>query len=127
MLPKQIVINMKIFITAILTAILTFSLITYTFFNCCSDLTIIDTRTIKFQTRNNEFSFEAMPGKSRGFKMMESQFEEFRKENPNTDDTVIYRIDLKNYLNLKNWCKYKSMSEWQYPYLPPWKRGKLKK
>jgi len=122
MLLKQIAINMKTLLIILLTMLLTFITTAYVFINCCNDLIIIDADIIRFRTKNNEFSFDAIPGKGRGVEMMEAQFEEFLKENPNTTDTVIYRIDYKNYFDICNWIQYKARPEWQYPYLYFWRK-----
>lgn len=78
---------------------------------------------INFQNRNGSFKFTAIPSMGRDYEMMERQFDTFIKENKVLpENTVIYRTTKKNYFKFSKWSEFKKMPEWQYPYLPVFKR-----
>lgn len=75
-----------------------------------------------FQTENKEFTYMCFSAKGRTTQRMHEKFERFKEDNPKFADLKIYRVSSKNYLNFKKWAEYKLYPEWQYDYLPPWKR-----
>ena len=119
LLLKQTVINMKYLIIVLMTIMLSFFVIATVYFSC-QNMVLIS--SIRFQTKHNEFSFVAIPSKGRDYKMMEKQFQIFKDSNPKFKNLTLYRVDIKNYLNVCKWLQYKARPEWYYPYLYPWER-----
>ena len=111
--------KMKNFIMVLLTALLTFGFITMVFFSSTSFIGIGE--KIEFATMDREFQFTCMPAKGRDYRMMLRNFEEFKLENE-SPDLKLFRMTSKNYLNVRSWCRYKTMLEWNHEYLPYWKR-----
>ncbi len=109
----------KYLITAVLTALMTFSYVGYRYFH--SPISFEAGQSINFQTKGGEFKFTVIPSKGRDHKMMERTFADFV---PKTyaSDLKLYRTTSKNYFRIKNWQAYKTEPAWQYEYLPSWKR-----
>lgn len=77
---------------------------------------------IHFQTADGHFSYKAIPSKGRDYVALEAAYALFLEENK-VERQDIYRVTRMNYLSIGKWARYKSMPEWQYPYLPKWKRA----
>jgi len=110
---------MKFALLVLGTAILTYLILATIFFNH-QNLVIAD--TVKFQTENNEFSFNVIRSKGRDVTMMEKQFQTFKENYPDHKNLTLYRTTPKNYLSIRKWIGYKTNPAWTYPKLPFWKR-----
>ena len=104
----------KILLTSIISSVLTFVFITYAFFNS-SNIAIGE--EINFQTIDGAFTFTAIPSKGSGYLSLEKSFKDYKVENNQTGELILYRTTSKNYLNISRWCAYRGMPECQYPLL----------
>ncbi len=73
--------------------------------------------SINFSTQNAEFVFHCRPLKGRNYESLERNFENFKENNPELKDLVLYRTTRKNYFNINMWCQYKNQREWQYDHI----------
>lgn len=70
-----------------------------------------------FQTKNNEFNFILLKEKGRDIELMNKKFELFKKENPETSDTIIFRVFERKPIKFWNWYKYLTDEIFKYPLL----------
>lgn len=110
---------MKYFLVFITGSICSFLLICALFFG--GSINVISDG-IRFQTADGSFTYEAIPSKGRDYQTLEAAYTSYL-ENEGMERKALYRITKKNYLKIGKWAHYKLMPEWQYPYLPKWKRG----
>lgn len=105
---------MKYILIILCTVILTFTIISFLFFNGIN-FTIVD--KINFSTKDRDFTFTCMPSKGRDYAMMKRAFEDYKLKKNVTDNLKIYRVTSKNYLKISSWCQYKISPEWNHEYL----------
>jgi hypothetical protein len=75
-------------------------------------------RVYTFQTKLNEFTFEAIPSKGMGLPIMEKRFNSFLSENPMTSDTILYRTFKRDWSKFWKWRAYLNDEKYKYKYLP---------
>ena len=109
---------MKYIITAVGSAMLTFGVICSAFF-LNSNFSIGE--SIHFRNADGSFTFEAIPSKGRDHEQLQLAFSAYLAESGKEDDQL-YRTTAINYLSINKWSQYKSRPEWQYDYLPSWRR-----
>lgn len=68
----------------------------------------------KFETKNAEFKITAYPNKGTGVEYMEYHFQKFLKENPDTNDTILYRTFKRNPLKFWNYRFYMTSEMYNY-------------
>ena len=66
-----------------------------------------------FETKNSEFQFTLTDNKDK-IEWMENRFQVFLKNNPQTNDTVIYRTFEKNPFKFWNWKFYMESELYDY-------------
>lgn len=103
---------MKYFLTTIITVIVTYSILTYTYF---SAINISIGEKIEFSTKDGLFRFTCIPSKGRDYIMMENEFNNYKLQNNLENNVKIYRTSRKNYFKISKWAQYKILPEWQYP------------
>jgi hypothetical protein len=91
-------------------------IIAYLFFNF-TNFRIGD--KIHFQSKDGTFTYMCMPSKGRDYKSLERSFENYKKEKNIQTNLKLYRTTSINYFEIGRWCEYKTLPEWQYPYLSP--------
>ena len=103
----------------LLTALLTYGITALVFFNSNGYLGIGE--KIEFSSVDGKFKFICSPAKGKDYMMMLRELETYKRKN-NVLHLKIYRTTSRNYLNLKAWCRYKNLQEWNHEYLPIWRR-----
>lgn len=67
----------------------------------------------RYETQNSEFHFVLHDNKNK-VEWMENRFKEFLKNNPQTNDTILYRTFKKNPLKFWNWQFYMTSDIYDY-------------
>lgn len=66
-----------------------------------------------FETKNSEFQYTLVDNKNK-VESMENNFQIFLKNNPKTNDTVVYRTFKRNPLKFWNWRFYMTSDLYDY-------------
>ncbi len=73
-------------------------------------------RTYHYQTENGEFEFTTMPSKGRDVEMMERNFADFKKINPEYEELELFRTFKRNPLKFWNWYSYFTHEMYKFEY-----------
>jgi len=76
-------------------------------------------RCYNFSTLHEEYCRVAFEGMAPNWEKLGTGFEQFRKENPQSQDTVLYRLFKRPPWQVWNWITFFTHPRYQYPYLPP--------
>ena len=68
----------------------------------------------EFETKNAEFKITAYPNKGTGAEYMDYHFQKFLMENPETNDTILYRTFKRNPLKFWNYRFYMTSEMYNY-------------
>lgn len=69
-----------------------------------------------YATEQNEFKSSEIPWKGSKFQKTLNSFEEFKRDNPNSNDTILYRTFKINPLEFWNWHEYMTHPRYKLPY-----------
>lgn len=69
-----------------------------------------------YSTANQKFVIEEIPEKGLNLKRVSLSFEKYLKENPKTQDTILYRNFSRNPLKFWHWREYLFHKRYDYPY-----------
>jgi hypothetical protein len=73
----------------------------------------------EYTTIHGKFTADEFPEKGRDFARVERMFADFKKSNPQTSDTILYRTFSKNPLKFWHWHEYIFNKGYRLPYKPP--------
>lgn len=71
-------------------------------------------KSYEYESLNSEFEFLVVPAKGRDTDTMERNFQKFLENNPQSNDTIIYRTFQKNPLEFWNWGFYLASDLYNY-------------
>lgn len=98
----------------VISCILSIIFVAIAFFNTTNKFVIGE--KIVFRSDDGLFEFTAIPSMGRDYIMMEQAFLNHKQKENIGDNVKLYRVTMKNYLNISKWCSYKTLPEWNYPY-----------